>query len=154
MTKKKLVLIISGVLLLIGVAILLFLILSSKKIILDSDQFGSSEFIDISGEEYEKMSSEKKSFLVVVDQDGCITAAGMKKIAKEIMDEKNVKVYRIMFSDVREISMHDQVKHYPSFVIVEKGKIKAWLKADADEDTERYKNKEELKNWLDSYISW
>lgn len=129
-------------------------ITQTKKISLDSDQFGTSEFIDISGEDYEKLVSEKKSFLVFVDQDGCITAKGLKEIATTISEEKNLKIYHIMFADARKTSMFENVKYYPSFVIVDKGTIVDWLKADSNDDTERYKNKDELLNWLNKYINW
>ena len=126
----------------------------NQKLSLDADQFGVAEFTDISGEEYESLIERKKSFLVFVDQDSCITADGLERITKEIMSEKNLSVYRIMFKDARETSMHENVRFYPSFVIVGGGEIKSWLKADADEDTERYKNKTELESWLNAYIRW
>lgn len=151
--SRKIIVIIGLIFLLIGAAGITFSALN-QKYPLDSDQLGSAEFVDISGEEYEKLLSEKKTFLVFVDQSDCITADGLEKIVKELQNEKNFKVYRIMFSDARETSMHDNVKFYPSFVIVGKGEIKSWLKADADEDTDRYKDKTELENWLNNYIRW
>lgn len=154
--KKRLALIIAGaVFLLIGlVGLLLTFFAKNQKFSLDADQFGSSEFININGEEYEKLLTEKKSFLVFVDQDGCITARGLEKIAKEISKEKNLKIYHIMFSDAKNTTMHDSVKYYPSFAIVKQGNIVSWLKADADEDVERYKNKDEFSKWLNNYIKW
>lgn len=152
--SRKLCIIIGAILLAVGVFGIIFSVLTNQKFKLDDDQFGSSEFVRISGEEYEKLIEEKKSFLVFVDQDGCITADGLEKISKETMDEKNIKVYEIMFSDARNTSMHEKMKYYPSFVIVKNGEIVSLLKADADEDTERYKDKTEFNLWLDNYISW
>lgn len=152
--SRKLCIIFGIVFLLAGAFGILFSVFSNQKFKLDDDQFGSSEFVRISGEEYEKLKEEKKSFLVFVDQDGCITADGLEKISKETMDEKNLKVYEIMFADTRETSMFEKVKYYPSFVIIKNGEIVSWLKADADEDVERYKDKAELNLWLDKYIAW
>ena len=152
--SRKLCIIFGVIFLIVGVFGILFSVFSNQKFKLDDDQFGSSEFVRISGEEYEKLKEEKKSFLVFVDQDGCITADGLEKISKETMDEKNLKVYEIMFADARETSMFEKVKYYPSFVIIKNGEIVSWLKADADEDVERYKNKTEFNLWLDKYIAW
>ena len=154
--KKRLILVISGAaLLIIGlIGLLVTFLTRDKKFPLDSDQFGSSEFIDISGEDYEKLLSEKKSFLVFVDQEGCITARGLEERLGQISREKNLKIYHIMFSDARNTSMHENVKHYPSVVIIDKGKMAAWLKADADEDKERYNSLEDLEQWLNNYIKW
>ncbi len=152
--SRKLIITIGAVFLLTGVVGILISYFADRKFSLDNDQFGSAEFIDISGEEYEKLLSGKKSFLVFVDQDGCITADGLERIVIELQNEKNLKIYRIMFADARETSMHNYVKFYPSLVIVGNGEVKSWLKADADEDTERFKNKTELENWLNNYIGW
>ena len=154
--KKRLTLIICGaVLLIVGLAGLIITFLTqNQKFPLDPDQFGSSEFIDITGEEYEKLVSDKKSFLVFVDQEGCITARGLEERLGQISREKNLKIYHIMFSDARNTSMHENVKHYPSVVIIDKGKMAAWLKADADEDKERYNSLESLNQWLNNYIKW
>lgn len=159
MTKKlsrnRLALILTGsVLIIIGIVGLIFSVLNHQKFPLDTDQFGSAEFIDINKEEYNQLITDQKSFLVFVDQTGCITAEGLKKIATEISQEKNVKIYHIMFAEARETSLHDSVKYYPSFIIVNHGSVVSWLKADADEDVERYKNKDALEIWLNQYISW
>ncbi|MBR3368611.1 hypothetical protein IKG45_02350 [Candidatus Saccharibacteria bacterium] len=152
--NRKFVVILGAVFLVIGAVGLIITALSNQKFSLDSDQLGSTEYIDITGEEYEKLLNEKKSFLVFVDQSGCITAEGLRKNLEEIQKERNFKVYRIMFSDARETSMSEYVKFYPSLVIVGQGEIKSWLKADADEDTERYKTKVDLEDWLNKYIRW
>lgn len=152
--NRKFVVILGAVFLVIGAVGLIITALSNQKFPLDSDQLGSTEYIDITGEEYEKLLNEKKSFLVFVDQSGCITAEGLRKNLEEIQKEKNFKVYRIMFSDARETSMSEYVKFYPSLVIVGQGEIKSWLKADSDEDTERYKTKVDLEDWLNKYIRW
>ena len=152
--NRKFVVILGAVFLAIGAVGLIITALSNQKFSLDSDQLGSTEYIDITGEEYEKLLNEKKSFLVFVDQSGCITAEGLRKNLEEIQEERKFKVYRIMFSDARETSMSEYVKFYPSLVIVGQGEIKSWLKADSDEDTERYKTKVDLEDWLNKYIRW
>lgn len=152
--SRKFCIIFGIVFLAVGIFGILFTFLNNQKFKLDDDQFGSSEFIQISGEEYDKLAEEKKSFLVFVDQDGCITADGLEKIATEIMKEKNVQIYRLMFSEMRKTKLHDSVRYYPSLAIIHSGEPVIWLKADADEDVDRYKDKNALENWLNTYIEW
>ena len=155
-SKNRLIVIVAGAIFLVAglVGILVTFLTRDSKFSLDEDNFGAAEFVEISDEEYETMLSEQKSFVVFVDQDGCITAKGLKSITEEISKEKNLRIYKIMFADARKTSMYDNVKYYPSFVIVKKGKIVSWLKADADEDVERYKDKTALSNWLNNYLNW
>ena len=152
--NRKFVVVLGAIFLAVGIVGLIITALSNQKFSLDSDQLGSTEYVDITGEEYENLMRDKKSFLVFVDQDGCITAEGLRKNLEEIQKGKNFKVYRIMFSDARETSMNDYVKYYPSIAIIKGGEIKSWLKADADEDIERYKTKTDLEDWLNNYIEW
>ncbi len=152
--NRKFAVILGAVFLAVGIAGLIITALSNQKFSLDSDQFGSTEYVDITGEEYENLIRDKKSFLVFVDQSGCITAEGLRKNLEQVQAEKNFRVFHIMFADIRETSMHEYVKHFPSIVIVKSGEVKSWLKADADEDTERYKTKADLENWLNEYIRW
>jgi hypothetical protein len=64
-----------------------------------------------------------------------------------------VKAYRMMFSDVRNSSLHDYVKYYPSVVVVSRGKPIVWLRADADEDSDAYNDEEAFKKWLSKYLN-
>ena len=57
-----------------------------------------------------------------------------------------------MFSEMKETSLHDFVKYYPSVVIVGEGKVRVFLRADSDEDADKYNDFEVLKSWLNDQI--
>ena len=61
-------------------------------------------------------------------------------------------MYRMMFAEVKESSLHDQVKYYPSVVVVDKGRVRVWLRADSDEDAEMYNNYDVFNDWMGRYI--
>lgn len=151
--KNHLLVFVISLLLLVVGAVGLIVTSANAKIHLNRDSIGYVEnFVDITGEEYSQMIDEERTFLLFVDQDGCITARGLSAISDEIAKDKNLRVYRIMFSDARKTSLYDKVKYYPSFVIISGGRVVSWLRADADEDIDRFKDRSALESWLDKYI--
>lgn len=121
---------------------------------LDSDQLGSAEFVSIDIDGYNSLINQKKSFVLFIDQDGCTTADALEKNLSEYMDEHDFRMYRFMFSEMRQTSLYSSVKYYPSAVIVREGKPIVWLRADSDEDTARYNDLDALKNWFNTYLKW
>lgn len=124
---------------------------SNVAVVLDTeyycDENCNSEMMELSGAEYERLIAEKKSFVVFIDQGGCTTADRLKGYMKDYAMEAGVKVYRMMFADARETSLHEYVKYYPSVAVVSKGKVVAWLRADSDEDADYYNDYEAFKKW-------
>ncbi len=112
----------------------------------------SCETKTIDKSEFEQLAAQKKSFLLFVDQGGCTTADTLREFIAEYAEESVIRFYRMMFSDMKETILHEQIKYDPSIAIIDKGKAKAWLKADSNEDVERYNDYEAFKNWLEKYI--
>ena len=108
--------------------------------------------VKISAKAYDEMIKEKQSFLVFVDQSGCTTATKMKEFIKDYSETTGVAFYRIMFDDVKNTTLHDYVKYYPSVAVVKNGEVTAWLKADSDEDADEYNSYEAFSNWLKDNI--
>ena len=108
--------------------------------------------MSLTGADYESLIKEKKSFIVLVDQGGCTTADRLREYASEFAKERGVKVYRLMFAEEKETSLHDLVKYYPSVAIISKGKPVAYLRADSDADAPMYNNYDEFKKWMEKYL--
>lgn len=126
---------------------------SGEKVVLNEEYYGRfTDYNNLSVEEYEKLINNKKSFVVLVDQNGCNTADKLREFVKDWAEEVGIKVQKIMFSEMKEGSMHELVKYYPSVVIVEDGKVKAFLRADNDEDADEYNDYQAFKSWIEKYI--
>ena len=110
------------------------------------------QMVDISGEEYEKMVKDGQSFMVFVDQENCTTADKVEGFVHNYADEKDLRVYRIQFSEAKETSMHEKVKYYPSVVVVNRGNIAGFLRADSDEDARAYNDEGEFRGWVERYV--
>ena len=124
-----------------------------SKVVLDTEYVGEfQDFMPLSISEYDNLIKEGKSFVVFVDQEGCTTADRLRGYVEDYAKEKGLKVYRIMFSEVRESSMHEFVKFYPSVVLISRGKPVAWLRADADEDADAYNDYDSFRGWIGRYL--
>lgn len=123
------------------------------KVKLDAEYYADgAEFMELTAGEYEGLVEAKKSFVVFVDQDGCTTADRLREYITRYMTEMGTLVYRMMFVEVKESSLYEQVKYYPSVAIVSRGKVVAYLRADSDEDAEAYNNYDAFKEWMGKYL--
>lgn len=110
------------------------------------------EFVNLTAAEYEKLVEERKSFVVFVDQGGCATAEGLSERLMEYAGKKGIKINRIMFSEMKDTSLYQYVKFYPSVAIVSDGEVVAYLRADSDADAAVYNDYEALEGWLMRYL--
>lgn len=128
----------------------------NEKVVLDDKYYCSdgceNSLIDLSDLEYEKLIDDNESFLIFVDQSGCNTADDMRGFVESYSSKNGIKFYRMMYEDLHSSTLHEQVKFYPSVVVVENGRIKNFLKADSDEDKNAYEDYEFFEKWLDRYL--
>ena len=123
------------------------------KVKLDAEYYADgAEFMELSAGEYEGLVEAKKSFVVFVDRDGCTTADRLREYVTRYMTETGILTYRMMFAEVKEASLHEKVKYYPSVAVVSKGKVVAFLRADEDEDADKYNDYDAFKAWIGKYL--
>ena len=111
------------------------------------------EMMELSRDDYEKLVDEKKSFVVFIDQGGCTTADRMRGFVGDWTKEAGIRVYKMMFGDMKESGLQEYVKYYPSVVLVSHGRVVAWLRADSDEDADMYNDYNVFKAWMEKYVS-
>lgn len=135
-----------------------------EKVVLDAEyvcgEECDGEFLEgengtgLTVREYEELIGAKKSFVLLVDQGGCTTAERLKGYMRDFMKEAGVKVYRMMFSEVKKSSLHEKVKYYPSAVVVSRGEVIGFLRADSDEDAKMYNDYAEFKGWMRGMVGY
>ena len=160
MAKKKnrkilplvmaLIIVVLGSILFVGAASGWF---DNHKVKLDAEYYADgAEFMELTVGEYEGLIEAKKSFVVMVDQSGCTTADRLREYVTRYMTETGILVYKMMFDQVKESSLHEWVKYYPSVAVVGKGIVRGHLRADSDEDAEIYNNYDAFKEWMGKYL--
>ena len=125
-----------------------------KTFRLEDELYAKSEAIDIKKEDYEKLISEKKSFIIMVDKPDCYTTANMRKYMSEFPDDMQFKYYNFMWSQVKESSLHEYISFAPSVAIIKNGKVKAYLRSDVDEDGKYFYDAAALQEWVRKYVSF
>ena len=144
-----------GIIIISGSVVLAVSILNADhKYRLDDEYYGERKELNIDKDEYEKLVSDKKSFIILVDKPGCITTPGMRYNLRDFPEDIQFQYYRIMWDDAKQTSIHDYVKFVPSVAIVYKGEVKIWLQADKDEDTKYFEDADALRDWVRENIEF
>lgn len=127
---------------------------ADKRVTLDAEYRCEEDcgFMELTSDGYEGLIRDKKSFAVLIDQNGCTTADRLKGFLNDYMTENGVKIYKMMFENMKETSLHDFVKYYPSLAVVRDGVVVGYLKADSDEDASAYNNYDDFLNWTRRYL--
>lgn len=111
------------------------------------------ELLGMSPELYNRFSEKQKSFVVMIDQEGCTTADRLKDYITIYASEHGFRPFMMMFEDMKETSLYDSVKFYPSVVVISEGKVIGFLRADADEDSDAYNKYNAFENWMSKYLN-
>ncbi len=152
---KKILLPLLIVAVFIGISLGLYRVISVQAPVkLDDGAYGSIEAIDISKEQYEDMIKARKSFVVLVDSPTCVRSKKIEQMMKDMDEKYHFKYYRMMWSDVKQSSLSNYVKFLPSLAVINKGKVKVWLKADEDEDKPYFSSQKDLQRWLETNIAY
>ena len=123
------------------------------KVKIDAEYYSENpELMDLDTKGYDGLVAGKKSFVIFVDQYGCTTADKLREYVGKYMNETGMSVYRMMFDDVKESSLHENVRYYPSVVVVSRGNVKGFLRADSDEDAGAYNDYDAFKQWIGKYL--
>lgn len=154
--SKKVIYIIASAIIALAIAVATILIYrvanSTERAIIDAEYVGSTELRVIDAEEYEKMVSEGKSFILTSYLPTC--TAHMIKFSQDISEEKNVSLFYMEWSDIKKTSLKGVVEFSPSVIIISKGKPIAHLNANSNDDIEKYNNYDVFKAWIEENVTF
>lgn len=123
---------------------------TKEKFYLDSKFYKESKYIDLTKAEYNSLTAE--NYIIYTYNSYCNFKIPCDNIFKETMDKYNLSFYSMPYSDLKETELYNTVKFAPSVIIIKNKKVVAYLKADSDDDYDKYQNSESFTNWLESYI--
>ena len=113
---------------------------------------GCEEFMELDAVAYEDLVKAGKSFVVFVDQDGCTTADRLEGFVSDWASAAGVKVFKMMFEEVKKSSLHSDVRYYPSVAVIGNGVVRGYLRADSDEDADAYNDYDAFLGWVQRYL--
>ena len=125
---------------------------TGEKFTLDAAYYNKGEYLEKDKDEVLKLLEDKASFLLFTHNDYCTMPIPSDTIFQKTMDKYDIDVIKLSFSEFKETPLYDTVKLAPTLIIVKEGEIVDYLKADEDEDTDRYQDSKAFREWLNKYV--
>ena len=128
--------------------------INNKPFRLEEKYYGNMAFVDIDHKRYEELVDKKENFILYLTLEGCTTCAHFRPIAVDFVTKNKLTVYRIEYKEFTQTNLKDDVKYAPSMIIMKKGKLKAFLDAQSNDDYKYYQDANTLKIWFEKYIEF
>lgn len=123
---------------------------SNKQIYLSDKYYNDGEYIEITNDDLENKKDE--TYILFTYNNYCSFSVPCDEIFKEVMKKYKIDVLSIPFEEFKNSNFHKQVKFAPSVIIVDKGKIVAYLDPESNDDLDKYQDSNKFEEWLDKYI--
>lgn len=119
---------------------------------LEDKYYKQKEFVEIDKNKLEDLVKNKETFVIFIYQPRCAASSNFREVLENFTDQNNITIYTMSFTEMKNTELKKDIKYYPSFVVYQKGKMVAYLDANAEEDAEYYKDVENFKSWITKYI--
>ena len=120
------------------------------KFYLNDKYYENGKFIEIDNKEIQKL--KKESYILFTYNNYCTLPIPCEYIFEEFMSKYNISFISIPFSKFKKTSYYHKVKYAPTIIIINKGKIVAYLDANSDKDLTKYQDINEFDKWINKYI--
>lgn len=132
-----------------------FLILHQHQTFrLDSEYYDQAEIQDLTLEQLRELIAKHKTFALLAYQSGCQTSAELSRNVRQFSEQYSLKIYRIVFSELKNSGLVEGLRFYPTFVIYHDGEVVDFLAADATEDTSAYTSLDGFTEWFSKYVEF
>lgn len=123
-----------------------------QKVYLSSQYYKEKkgEFIKTGKKELEKKKQE--TYILYTYNSYCSFPISCESIFEEFMEKYHIAFVSIPFAEFKKTSFYSKVKYAPSIIIIKNQKVIAYLDANKEDDSKKYQDVKELKNWLEEYI--
>lgn len=143
---------------LIVILLLLFVVTGcnkQEKFYLEDHYYGKTTIEstnEIDKNKLNELITNKESFGVFIYQSMCSASSEFSKVLEDFKNKYQISFYEMSFSNMKETSLYDDIKYYPSFVIFKEGKAIDYLDANSEKDTDYYKTADGFKEWFSKYV--
>ncbi len=123
-----------------------------EKFYLDDKYYGDYKFIDVDNNKIDKLQKDKASYMVFTFNPYCQFQKPCDEVFEAFMKDYNISIYNIPFAEFKETELYKHVKYAPSVILINKGKVVAYLDANKDEDLDKYQEVKDFKEWVERYV--
>ncbi len=121
-----------------------------ERLYLSNKYYNKGDYISVKAEDLDNLKND--TYVLFTYNNYCSLPVPCDKVFEEFMDKYNIDFLSIPFSEFQKTTLYETVKFAPSIIIVQEGTIIDYLKADKDEDLDRYQDAKVFEEWLDNYI--
>lgn len=151
--KKKVITFLSIIFVLIIIAIIISVTNeNTKTFYLEDNYYGKNSITEIKNDELNQLIEKKESFAIFVYQPMCVTSSDFESVLSKFLEDNQISIYKIAFSNIKDTDIGKSIKYYPSFIIYNKGKMIDFLEANKDEDIIHYSSKDGFESWFTKYV--
>ena len=136
--------------LIIIISILICGCTKDNKLYLDSKYYNEGKYIEVTSEEVNNKKGEV--YLLFTYNDFCAFSVPCDATFESVMKKHNISILSIPIDEYKNTYLFDTVRYAPSVILVNRGKVVAYLDANEDEDISKYTDTNEFEKWLDEYI--
>ncbi len=149
---KKKIIIILGVVLLIVISTIYLLSKNTTKdkIYLTDKYYNNNKFIEVNNKELSKLN--KENYILFTYNNYCTLPIPCEYIFEEFMNKYNISIISIPFKEYKKTNYYKKVKYAPTIIIINKGKVVAYLDANSNSDLNKYQDIKEFEQWISNYI--
>jgi hypothetical protein len=151
--KKKLLILIPF---LMVITLIFFLYLknnqSKELFYLNEEYYGITALEEVNSDDIKALEKSKKSFVVLVYDPLCSTSFDFSKNVELFINNNKIRIYKILFADIKNTDIANYVKYCPSAVIYHNGKVATYLDSSLEDDTIYYESEKGFGDWLARYI--
>lgn len=121
-----------------------------EKFYLAKEYYDKGGFISIDENDLDKLDSS--NYVIFTYNNYCNLSIPCEQIFEEFMNQNQIRFLSIPFENYRNTSLYNTVKYAPSVIIVNRGKIVAYLDANSDDDLDKYQSVKSFSKWISTYV--
>lgn len=127
---------------------------NNDSIIKLNDKYYDNEIgiVEIDTSKLDELEDNKENFILFVFNNICYSSIEFEKVLQEFCKTYNISIYKLIFSEIKNTNIKDEINYYPSIAIFKEGKGYKYLKADKDSDVEYYKDLISFIKWISKYV--
>ena len=123
-----------------------------EKFYLDEEYYNEGKYIEVTKEQISDLKDKKASYILFTYNSYCSFSVPCDNVFENVMKKYNIDVYSIPYEEGKKTYIKDTIKYAPSVLIINKGKIIAYLDPEKNEDVNKFQEEKEFEAWLDKYI--
>ena len=121
-----------------------------EKFYLNNKYYNQGEYIKLNSSDLESIKSD--SMIIYTYNNFCNLPIHCENVFKEFMDKYKIDFISIPFAEFKKTSFYQDVSFAPSIIVVNNGKVVDYLKADSDNDYDKYQKVDIFEKWINEYI--